>query len=199
MDKSTKIKYSTSIKIQPENVFFFDMDGTLIETDFANYLSYKRAIETVMKVDNDFFCTPHKRFNRGNLKTSFPNLTDCEYDSIIQKKEENYQEYLSYTKLNQSLVDILTKYAKTNKTVLVTNCRQDRALMTLNYHNLTEKFSNLFFRKLSQDSQKINKFHNAIMSLGVNPNTVIVYENEENEVLDAVSAGIKYINPIIKI
>ncbi len=87
-------------------------------------------------------------------------------------------------------MNILLKYFKTNKTVLVTNCREDRALMTLDYHNLTDKFSNLFFRNISDNGKRINKFKNAILSLSIPAQTIIVFENERLEIEDAINAGI---------
>lgn len=166
------------------------MDGTLVDTDFANFLSYKKAIQSFILTDNEIEFNPNERFNRASLKIAIPNLTETEYEKIIQNKEENYKEYLSETKLNKSVVDILIKYSKTNKTVLVTNCREDRALMILDYHNLSDKFSNVFFRNISDNGNRINKYKNAISSLNLSAQTIIVFENERPEIEDAILAGI---------
>jgi len=40
----TQEKYDIDALIQADSVLFFDMDGTLIDTDYANFLSYKKAI-----------------------------------------------------------------------------------------------------------------------------------------------------------
>ncbi|MDR0725372.1 MAG: hypothetical protein LBF59_05110, partial [Prevotellaceae bacterium] len=40
-----------------------------------------------------------QRFNRTLLKETIPNLTESEYESIIQKKERCYGDFLSETKL----------------------------------------------------------------------------------------------------
>jgi len=188
------------LNINENDILFFDMDGTLVETDFANFLSYKKAIQSIIQSENKIKIefNPNDRFNRASLKIAVPNLTETEYEKIIQKKEKNYKEHLSETKLNKSVVDILLKYHKTNKTVLVTNCREDRALMTLNYHNLTDKFSNIFFRKISENGQRINKYKNAISSLSLSAQTVIVFENEKPEIEDAILAGIS-INKILSL
>lgn len=186
------------LNITENDILFFDMDGTLVDTDLANFLSYKKAIQQFIQTENEIEFNPYERFNRASLKIAVPNLTETEYERIVRKKEGIYNEHLAETKLNKSAVDILLKYYKTNKTVLVTNCRENRALMTLNYHNLTDKFSNIFFRKISENGQRINKYKNAISSLSLSAQTVIVFENEKPEIEDAILAGIS-INKILSL
>jgi beta-phosphoglucomutase len=177
-------------QIDMNTVLFFDMDGTLVYTDFANFISYKKAIKSVIQTDKKIPYNPNERFTRTSLKKLFPNLTEKEYEKIIEKKEEMYKEHLPQTKLNKSLLKILIQYNKTNQIVLLTNCREDRALVTLNYHNLTDKFSNLFFRQISNCKNRVNKYKNAISSLNLPTKTIMVFENEKSEIADAILAGI---------
>ena len=183
-------------KITADSILFFDMDGTLVDTSYANFLSYKKAIELVMKSDCHIKYNPTQRFNRSLLKIAIPNLTEKELTMIVSEKEKCYDNFLPETQLNNEIAEILDRYYKNNKTVLVTNCRKERALATLNYHGLTEKFSNLFFRQFGNGYKKINKFQNAISKLGVPPNFVIAFENEESEIADAQKAGISIINSL---
>ena len=188
---------SKGIKITTDTVLLFDMDGTLVDTNLANFLSYKKAILSVTKTDSDLIYNPDKRFNRSNLKNAIPNLTDSEQERIIQEKEKCYDDFLHETTLITKNADILFKYSKTNKTVLVTNCRKDRAFKTLNHFALTDKFSNILCREFGDNGKKINKFKNAISILGVPPNIVVAFENEETEIADAIEAeiSIENINP----
>ena len=182
--------------ITADIILFFDMDGTLIDTDLANFLSYKKAINSVTKSDNNLTYNPDKRFNRSNLKNAVPNLTESEYEKIIQEKEEYYNNFIYETKLKTEIADILIKYSKTNKTILVTNCRKDRAMTTLKHFELEDKFSDIFCREFNANDKKVNKFQNVISKLGVPPNLVIAFENEESEIADAKKAGISIINPM---
>lgn len=197
MEIANEPKLDIEKEIEIGSILFFDLDGTLVDTNFSNYLSYKRAIQSVVSTDTNIHYNRTERFNRGVLKRILPNLAEIKYEKIIRLKEEYYKEYLPQTELNKSVAEILIRYSKTNNTVLVTNCREDRALLTLNYHGLTDHFTNLFFRQFDGNNRKINKFHNAILCLGISPKLVIAFENEESEITDAMEAGIQYINLII--
>ena len=69
--------------------------------------------------------------------------------------------------------------------------------MTLNHFGLTDKFDEIFYRQISNNNERINKFKNAIMKLGVPPKLIVVFESEEIEIAFAKEAGIEIINPII--
>jgi phosphoglycolate phosphatase-like HAD superfamily hydrolase len=178
------------LNICKDTFLLFDMDGTLINTDLANFLSYRDAIESVIKFEEKLHYNPELRFNRLALTNLYPNLTDKEYETIIKKKEDTYPEYIQKTELKNSVVDILLQYSKTNRTILVTNCRKNRALQTLKYHNLTDKFCDKFFRVPSEKNNRINKYKNVISCLNLSTQSVIVFENEKQEIDDAISAGI---------
>lgn len=184
------IKQDISLKIKTDTVLLFDMDGTLIDTDFANFLSYEEAIQSIIKIGEKIPYVQNERFNRTSLKKLIPNLTEEKYEKIVLQKELNYRKHLSQTILNNSVADILTQYSKTNKTVLVTNCRKDRALLTLKYYNLSNNFSHFFFRQISGNGSKINKYENTIKHLKLSAQDVIVFENEETEINDAILAGV---------
>lgn len=181
-------------EIPPNMILFFDMDGTLVDTNYANFLSYKKAIKTVMDLDCKLLFNPTTRINKYSLKEIIPKLTDSEYESIIKEKRYNYNYYLHETKLLKEIADILFIYSKTNKTFLVTNSCKERALMTLSYLGVLNQFNGVFCREYGSGRSE-NKFQNAIDKLGVSPDFIIVFEDEEVEIFNAIQAGIKNINP----
>lgn len=195
MEQKEKIIQDFDGKITSDLVLFFDMDGTLLDTNLANFLSYNKAIQSVVNLNHNLTYNHNKRFNRSILKNVLPNLTDEEYEKIVHEKEEFYNDFLNEINIISETAEILIKYSKTNKTVLVTNCRKERAMKILKHFGLFDKFSNIFYREFGANGEKVNKFQNAILKLGIPPNLIIAFENEESEIADAYKSGITIINP----
>lgn len=183
--KNIKIEESfNDSKIKKYKIIFFDLDGTLIDTDYANWLSYKEIVSNEIpnmilnfdfeeRIDSCFFkCLPKQKL-----------------DEIISKKQEVYLQNLNLTKKIQPNVSILEKYSKTKKIILVSNCKKKRGLETLKYHKLDIYFYKMFFaedKKLSE-----NKYENAIKLLKTLPKDIIAVENDEKEIEKAKQSGIQ--------
>lgn len=71
MEESSVDKRDIGIKIEADSILFFDMDGTLVNTDFANYLSYKMAIQSVIQTKISISYNQNERINRSSLKKYF--------------------------------------------------------------------------------------------------------------------------------
>ena len=106
MELKDKLIQDLDSKITADTVFFFDMDGTLVVTNLANFLSYKKAVQSVTKSNHDLTYNSNKRFNRSCLKNAIPNLSENEYERIIQEKEEYYNDFLTETKLNVEIAEM---------------------------------------------------------------------------------------------
>lgn len=183
------------IEIPPGFIVFCDMDGTLVDTDYANYLSYKHAVieATCGKHDVEF---SGERLNRESLKKRLPSLTAAQCEVISTLKSKYFAESLSETRLNTAIANLITKYSGTNKTVLVTCCREKRALETLSHHKLLECFTRLIcWEALPQDGSS-NKYENALIMMGAGPDAVLVFENDIADVEKAVLAGVPRRNVI---
>jgi hypothetical protein len=182
-------------KINADTILFFDMDGTLINTDYANFLSYSRAIKEILDLDSNIIFDQNIRFTREILKKQYSELSKQKLDKIINLKEKLYIEYLSDTTQNRLIVSLLKIYSKTNKTVLVTNSQQVRADLILAHHNLTNYFSHKIYFQNAINGEK-NKYEYAISHLGCSPASIIIFENEPNEIISATKVKIPLENII---
>ena len=176
----------------PNNVFVFDMDNTLIKTDKANNLAYSEAIRSVLSVNCNI--ENGKRFTRNELKDLFPQLTQTQIDEIIDRKEKSFESYLNETELNNNLFSILKcLHQEGHHTILLTNCHSGRAISLCNFYDLTKYFVRRFFYE-----DCLGNKYTLLKSLGYDLQNVVLYENEETFTSEAVTNGIN-IDKIIKV
>lgn len=142
------------IKINADTVLFFDMDGTLIDTNLANFLSYKKAINSVTKMDNDLTFNSNKRFNRSILKNSVPNLSEAEYERIVQEKEEYYNDFLHETICKSSAKSGLS--TTKNMVRVCSKCNIKKKDLTLN--QFIKKY-NLNRNLIESNLEALNKIY----------------------------------------
>ena len=74
------------------DTFIFDFDGTLFDTDNANYLAYSEAIYRILGGSIPY---EHSRFTRESIRKYFPHITDDEMIRIINRKEYCFRKYLN--------------------------------------------------------------------------------------------------------
>lgn len=172
------------------------MDGTLVDTNLANFLAYEKAINSVIKTRKSVSFNKEIRFNRTVLRATFPKLSEALIGDIIKAKEVFYNEFIHLISPISRNIEILKECSKANKCYLVTNCREERAIKTLSQFRLLEYFSKLIFRQLSENNIKINKYELALKILDIDPNIVIAFENEDVEIDDAKKVGIHLFNII---
>ncbi|KAA5266337.1 HAD family hydrolase [Bacteroides faecis] len=176
----------------PNNVFVFDMDNTLIKTDKANNLAYSEAIRSVLSVNCNI--ENGKRFTRNELKDLFPQLTQTQIDEIIDRKEKSFESYLNETELNNNLFSILKcLHQEGHHTILLTNCHSGRAISLCNFYDLTKYFVRRFFYE-----DCLGNKYTLLKSLGYDLQNVVLYENEEVSSSEAVTNGIN-LDKIVKV
>jgi beta-phosphoglucomutase-like phosphatase (HAD superfamily) len=176
--------------VPPGFTVFCDMDGTLIDTDYANYLAYRRALLEVTRGMHYVEFDHRERLTRKSLQKQIPGLADEQVDNIAVLKAKYFSDYLKETRLNNNLATFLHKCSQITLTVLVTSCSRSRALETLRYHNLIEFFARLICREDLQESRSSNKYANALTLMRTSPDAVLVYENESADIEMAILAGV---------
>lgn len=181
-----------SPNIKTDDIVFFDMDGTLIDTDACNTKAYKMAIASVL---GESFAQLFdiSRIERKVLRERLSWISEKQLADIIALKEKFYTQFIDEIRIIPSTMEILNRFGETHKVVLVTNARRGRTMQTLRHLHLENSFDAIVTK---DDCNGTDKFTTAISILGLNPNKVWVFENEEVQAMTAVSAGIN-INHII--
>ena len=181
-----------SPNIKTDDIVFFDMDGTLIDTDACNTKAYKMAIASVL---GESFAQLFdiSRIERKVLRERLSWIPEKQLADIIALKEKFYTQFIDEIRIIPSTMEILNRFGETHKVVLVTNARRGRTMQTLCHLHLENTFDEIVTK---DECNGTDKFTTAISILGLNPNKVWVFENEEVQAMAAVAAGIN-INHII--
>ncbi len=165
----------------------FDLDGTLVNTDYANFLSYKMAIEQVQKTKQYLTFQPSKRVTREVVRLLAPRLSEEDYMEIVKIKENLYPDYLHETKLNIMVASILDTFSYKER-ILITNSHKNRASVLLKWHQIIDKFDRCFYREDMVSG--INKYQYVLSVLCISASSVVVFENDESEIEKAILLGI---------
>lgn len=157
-----------------------DLDGTLINTDKANNLSYLKALKKYLP-NIDFANEP--RITKLIIEKY---CSDKRLVRNIEKMKCNfYSEFLEHTFLNEELLKRLIEYKQTAEIYLVTKGSRERVVQLLNYHRCIEVFDRKFFCKPIPD-----KYDYVLKQVCCNPKRIVVFENDSEEILEAIKAGI---------
>lgn len=168
---------------------FCDLDGTLVDTDYANYLSYRRAVIEATRgmYDVDF---SNERLNRESLKIRLPSLTAAQLELITSLKSEYFNGFLPETCLNTKLADLITSHNGKSPMILLTCCREMRAVEVLKHHELLVCFTRMICREALLLGGSSNKYDHAITLMGVSPEAVLIFENDNIGIEQAIIAGV---------
>lgn len=185
-----KFKFNDSAVIDIPSGFtvFCDMDGTLVDTDYANYMSYKLAVIEATGGAHDVEFT-NDRLDRESLKKQLPSLTS-QLDMIADLKAKYFMECIAETRLNMALADLITQYCGKNTMVLVTCCRKKRAVIVLEHHKLLKCFARLICWEDLPQSEPSSKYESAIKLMELSQEAVVIFENDKRCIEEAVLAGV---------
>ena len=177
------------LNIKIEVILIFDLDGTLVDTDNANFLAYKEAILNIKELDLAQFDSNTVRFTRKKLRKIIPNTTELEFKEIIDIKDKVFHKYLNETKINIEYLEFIKQYSKTNKIILATNSSKARAELILRFYDLVNIFDFIFYKEDYND-YKVGKYEYVLNSLKLDPKSVMIFDNEQLELTNAHIAGV---------
>lgn len=162
-------------------IIAFDLDGTLVNTDKANSMAYQRSVYDVTGITVDI---ENCRITRDSLKTKI-NVSDGILHEIIIKKEQLFTELLLYTQPLPAL--FILQHLKNTHNVLLTYARQERAYSVLEYYGVTSLFDNFYYRDCYSGK---SKFDYLVNELHYSSDKIILFENDQKAIADAIHFGI---------
>jgi len=174
------------VKAGLAEVIVFDLDGTLVDSDYANFLAYEDAVIHVLSKHIELDFSQSIRITRESLKELIPNITDKQLEDIASHKERIYHKYLSKTNANSQLIQIIER-SQGKEVVLATNSRRCRAELLLNHHGLIGKFSRKIFRG---DEDQSDKYARLMAEIPKERTPILVFENDGDAIELAIACGI---------
>lgn len=178
--------------------FFFDLDGTLVDTHESNFRAYKQAVEHVKGVQlGDEL---KQRIKAGEPSVEFlPKLlfsvTDVEVKEINEKKKQVYHEHLYASNLNEYLSMFLQQMSEQFITVLVTTAKKDNAMAVLEAHGIGDYFTyTIFGEDVKNMKPDPEAYRLALTKTGLSADEVVAFEDSEKGIAAALAANIKTIH-----
>jgi HAD superfamily hydrolase (TIGR01509 family) len=175
--------------------FFFDLDGTLVDTHRANHAAYRSAL---LRYGVDISYSQFKKSIGHQAKTFLPwfapGLTDEQYEDIARLKGVYYGQNMKMTRANLKLISFLESIKPHYIAVLVTTAKRHNADTVLSHY----KIENLFDHMISAEDVSYSKpdpesYHLALTVTGLTPDEVVVFEDSTPGIEAASRAGISAI------
>lgn len=178
--------------------FFFDLDGTLVNTHEANYRAYKQAIYEVTNNKPDERLRAYIRTGEssgGFLPKLVPGISDDDMDAINSRKKEVYPDHLHVSELNVYLSTFLRQMSEHYVTALVTTAKKENAEAVLRAHDISSLFTFKVFghdvRNMKPDPEA---YLTALKRANLRADEVIAFEDSEKGLAAANAAGIRVVH-----
>lgn len=178
--------------------FFFDLDGTLVDTHESNFRAYRQAVEYVMGVRLDGELK--QRIKAGESSAEFlpkilPGVAQEKIDTINKMKKQFYPDHLHASSLNEYLKIFLEQMFDQYITVLVTTAKRDNAQAVLKTHNIDRFFTHTIFGEdVSEMKPDPEAYNLALQKTALSADEVIAFEDSEKGIAAALTAGIHTIH-----
>lgn len=172
-------------------IFVFDLDNTLIMTDEANNMAYADAVQMIVGLRPQIAMST--RYTRNDLRTSYPQLSDDQFDKIVQAKQGLFGSYIDKTILNLNLTKILRTLSQNgNETILLTCCHRKRAIQLCKHYHIHQYFSHHYYYEDCQNDK-----YTFLKNEGFDLQSVVLFENDLLSSEEAIGKGIDRENIIM--
>lgn len=162
-------------------LIIFDLDGTLIDTFEANYISYKDAFGKYgYEIDRIEFKKVFGQNIKEFIKVFVPDYNSELLKNIHEIKKQLYKNYLHYTRVNNFLIDIINNLSSRYYFAICTSASRESCFDLLNFHNIVDKFDLILTREDVINSKPNSEiFEKCIEYFNIDKNNVIIFEDSE--------------------
>jgi beta-phosphoglucomutase len=177
--------------------FFFDLDGTLVNTYEADFLAYRDAIEEVtgISVSRDEFMATNGMEMKEKLKVLTPDIEEQSIGMVTAGKKKHYKKYLHLTIPNDTLIKFLTDLAVDHTIALVTTAKRHNAEAVLEAHDIAQYFTvKVFGDEVKNSKPDPESYLLALERAGLKADEVLAFEDSKSGIDAAHAAGIKTIH-----
>lgn len=184
--------------IMKQNLVIFDMDGTLFQTNEANYQAYTKAMvlcEISIPVNKDFFYQHcNGRSYRDFLPLLVPDITEAQIQQIHDKKTEIYPQYIQYVSLNHNLFSLIRSIHDTHYIALVTTATWENTSGILDHFHVMNEFDLVVTQKdVSHYKPDPEGFLKAMEYFHVKPEHTVIFEDSDVGIEAAKASGADYV------
>lgn len=177
----------------------FDLDGTLFDTSYVNYYSYKEALESYQFFTMPNFDEYKINWNGRSYKEFLPLIIkDKEIiEKVHDKKVELYEKNLDKARINEHLFLILEKIHDIYFTAIVTTASKKNTYQILKHFKKESLFDYIVTK---EDITKVKPdpegFIKAINHFGISLENTIIFEDSNIgiEAARATNANVFTIN-----
>lgn len=177
--------------------FFFDLDGTLVDTHESNFHAYKTSVKKITGIDLGESLLARIKAGESSdqfLRKLLPGISDSTVIEINKHKAIEYPKYLGFSIPNSGLIGFFLSVAPHYWTALITTAKQLNANAVLLHHELDGKFSHIVY---GEDVQRMKPDPEAYLialdKSGLSPGEVIAFEDSKTGQTAAEKAGIQVV------
>lgn len=185
----------TKDKIKNTDILFFDLDGTLIDTEKLYFRFWKEASKYYGFELSDEVALSLRSRERISAKEIMSKASNgiLDYDQVREKRVELMNDYfLTHPiKIKPYAIELLKKYKKENKKIyIVTANTVDKAKNIISSLGFIDLIDDIISAKdVSRGKPFPDVYVYAAKKVGVKPKDVVVYEDSPNGLISSHEAG----------
>lgn len=181
--------------------YFFDLDGTLVNTHASNLAAYQQAIYDItgISLDQERLYLLDREIRAGRNYCDFIPKVLGKMDTetlmrISTQKAKIYPHFIDLSTLNHELIDRIVTWKQDPYAliVLVTSAKQRNAEAVLVHHGIQDLFDiKIFGDKIVRSKPDPEIYFDALKRSAIDPHEAIAFEDSPSGITAAKAAGIE--------